>query len=402
MSARPVVTGLGIVAPNGLGTETFWKATLAGDCGIRRIESFDPAFYPSELAGQIRDFEASKHLPDRLLPQTDRVTRLALVAADWALTDAGISGDEYADFDQGVVTSNASGGFEFTYREINKLYKQGPRHVSVYQSFAWFYAANTGQISIRNGMRGPSGVLVGEQAGGLDAVGQARHNLRRGGKLMVTGGMESSFDPWGLISHYASGQVSTCQDPQAAYLPFDVAANGYLPGEGGAIVVLEHADAARARGASSYGRVAGYAATFDPPPGSARPSSLARALALALADAGVTPGEVDAVFADAAGVVELDRAEALALAEVFGPHGVPITATKAANGRLCAGAGPLDVATALLAMRDGVIPPTPNVRVVPDEYRIDLVQEPRTTEIAVAVVVARGRRGFNSAVVLTK
>jgi act minimal PKS chain-length factor (CLF/KS beta) len=402
MSESTVVTGLGIVAPNGQGTETFWKATLAGDSGIRRIERFDPSRYPSQLAGQIRDFEASDHLPDRLLPQTDRVTRLALVAADWALTDAGISGDEYADFDKGVVTSNASGGFEFTHVEASKLWNRGPKHVSVYQSFAWFYAANTGQISIRNGMRGPSGVLVGEQAGGLDAVGQARQNLRRGGKLMVTGGVESSFDPWGLLSHYASGQVSTCRDPEAAYLPFDVAANGYLPGEGGAILVLERADAARARGAGVYGRVAGYAATFDPPPGSQRPPSLARALVLALADAGVAAGEVDVVFADSAGVVELDRAEASALADVFGPHGVPVTATKAGNGRLCSGAGPLDVATALLAMRDGVIPPTPNVRLVPDEYVIDLVLGPRTAEVEVAVVLARGRYGFNSAVVLTK
>jgi minimal PKS chain-length factor (CLF/KS beta) len=402
MSEPAVVTGLGIVAPNGVGTESFWKATLAGECGIRRIEHFDPARYPSQLAGRIRDFEASEHLPHRLLPQADRVTRLAMVAADWALTDAGISGDEYADFEQGVVTSNASGGFEFTHGEVSKMYNRGPQHVSVYQSFAWFYAANTGQISIRRGLRGPSGVLVGEQAGGLDVVGQARRNLRRGAKLMVTGGVESSFDPWGMLCHYASGQVSTCRDPQAAYLPFDVAATGCLPGEGGAILVLERADTARARGAPGYGHIAGYAATFDPPPGSARPPGLARALVAALADAGVTPGEVDAVFADSAGVVEHDRAEALVLAGVFSPHGVPVTTTKAGNGRLCSGAGPLDVATALLAMRDGVIPPTPNVRSVPEDYQIDLVLEPRTAEVAVAVVLARGRHGFNSAVVLTK
>ncbi|WP_028936629.1 ketosynthase chain-length factor [Pseudonocardia spinosispora] len=397
-----VVTGIGVLAATGLGVDAYWKATLAGESGIRRLERFDPARYSAELAGQVPDFEVADHLPSRLIPQTDRVTRLALVAADQALADAGVGAASYADFEMGVVTSNGSGGFEFTHTEINKLWTQGPGRVSVYESFAWFYAANTGQISIRNGMRGPSGVLVAEQAGGLDAIGQARRNLRRDAKLMITGGVESSFDPWGWVSHCASGQVSTDRDPATAYLPFDTGARGYVPGEGGAILVVERADAADARGASSYGRIAGHASTFDPPPDSGLPSNLGRALTLALADAGVAPGDVDAVFADSAGVPDLDRVEAAALAEVFGPSGVPVTAPKSGSGRLCAGGGPLDVATALLAMRDEVIPPTPNVRSVPAEYRIDLVLEPRSAGLGVVVVLARGRGGFNSALVLTK
>jgi act minimal PKS chain-length factor (CLF/KS beta) len=400
-----LVTGLGVIAANGAGAESFWKATLAGECGIRRLERYDTDRYPAQLAGQVPDFVAAQHLPSRLLPQTDRVTRLALVAADWALADAGIESAEetgYDDFDMGVVTSNGSGGFEFTHTEINKLWTQGPERVSVYESFAWFYAANTGQISIRNGMRGPSGVLVADQAGGLEAIGQARRNLRRGTKLMLTGGVESSFDPWGWVSHFASGQVCTDADPATAYLPFDAAAHGYVPGEGGAILVLEQADAARARGVTGYGRVAGYAATFDPPPSANRSSNLARAMELALADAEVTADQVDVVFADAAGLPERDRAEADAITKVFGPTGVPVSAVKAGNGRLCAGGGPLDVATALLAMRDGVVPPTPHVTEVPDEYRLDLVLQPRTARLDTALVVARGRGGFNAALVLTK
>lgn len=330
------------------------------------------------------------------------MTRLALVAAERSLADAGVQEGDYADFDTGVVTSNASGGFEFTHVEIKKLWTEGPQRVSVYESFAWFYAANTGQISIRHGLRGAGGVLVAEQAGGLDAIGQARRNLRAGAKLMITGGVESSFDPWGWVSHLASGQVSTAADPAAAYLPFDTRACGYLPGEGGALLTVERADAARARAATGYGRIAGYAATFDPPPGSGAPPNLERALRNALADAQLTPDQVDVVFADAAGVAELDRAEAAAIAAVFGPHALPVTAPKAGCGRLCAGGGPLDVATALLAMRDGVVPPTPNVRSVPDDYLIDLATEPRPARIRAAVVLARGRGGFNSALVLTR
>ncbi len=402
MTATAIVTGIGVVAPNGMGTDEYWKATLAGRTGIRRLERYDPSRYSAQLAGQIAGFEAADHLPDRLLPQTDRVTRLALAAADWALADAGFDSGQHGEFDMGVVTSNASGGFEFTHRETNKLWNRGPQHVSVYESFAWFYAANTGQISIRNGMRGSSAVLIGEQAGGLDVVGHARRSLRAGATLMVTGGVESSFDPWGWVSHLACGDVSTRRDPESAYLPFDADANGYVPGEGGAILVLEREDSAP--GSSTvYGRVAGYAATFDPRPGSARPPGLARAAALALADAGIAPSDVDVVFADAAGVADRDQAEAEAIAEVFGPFGVPVTAPKACNGRLYAGGPPLDLVAALLSMRDGVIPPTPHVRKVPEKYRIDLVcQTPRERDVAAALVLARGRGGFNAAVVVTK
>lgn len=402
MTATAIVTGIGVVAPNGLGTDQYWKATLAGRTGIRSLERYDPSRYPAQLAGQISDFEAADHLPNRLLPQTDRVTRLALTATDWALTEAGVHGGQHGEFTMGVVTSNASGGFEFTHTEINKLWRRGPKHVSVYESFAWFYAVNTGQISIRNGMRGPGAVLVSEQAGGLDAIGHARRGLRGGATLMVTGGVDSSLDPWGWVSHLASGDLSTRRDPQSAYLPFDADANGYVPGEGGAILILERAEDACSV-TTGYGRLAGHAATFDPKPGSARPLGLARAAALALADAGLGPSDVDVVFADAAGIVDRDRAEAQAIAELFGPFGVPVTAPKACNGRLYAGGPPLDLVAALLSMRDGVIPPTPHVRTVPDEYRIDLVCEtPRKCDVAVAVVLARGRGGFNAAVVVTK
>ena len=277
----------------------------------------------------------------------------------------------------------------------------GGRRVSVYESFAWFYAANTGQISIRKGMRGASGVLVADQAGGLDAIGQARRNLRNGTKLILTGGLDSSLDPWGWLSHFSSGEVSTAEEASSAYLPFDATAHGYVPGEGGAILVLEHSDSGRLP-ANRYGMVAGYAATFDPPPGSGRPPNLTRALRLALADAGVEPGQVDVVFADGAGVPGRDRSEAQTITEVFGPKRVPVTVPKAGVGRLLAGGGPLDVVTALLAIRDGVIPPTPHTRTVPNEYAIDLVLERRQAAVGVAVVLARGRGGFNSALVITR
>ncbi|MFF9849269.1 ketosynthase chain-length factor [Streptomyces litmocidini] len=401
---RVVVTGLGVTAPGGIGTEHYWKSLLTGENGIGELSRFDASRYPSRLAGQIDDFEASDHLPGRLLPQTDVSTRYALVAADWALADAGVGPDAgFEDYDLGVVTSTAQGGFDFTHREFRKLWSQGPEYVSVYESFAWFYAVNTGQISIRNTMRGPSAALVGEQAGGLDAIGHACRTVRRGTRLVLTGGVDSALDPWGYASQLAGGLVSTVADPERAYLPFDAEASGYVPGEGGAVLIVEDADSARERGVERiYGEIAGYAATFDPAPGSGRPPALGRAAELALAQAGLTPSDVSVVFADGAGVPDLDRAEAEAISRLFGPHGVPVTAPKALTGRLCAGGGPTDLVAALLALRDQVIPATGRTARVPDAYRLDLVTgQPREAALSTALVLARGRHGFNSAVVLT-
>jgi act minimal PKS chain-length factor (CLF/KS beta) len=397
-----VITGIGVTAPNGVTVEEYWSAVLSGRSGIREVTGFDPSVYPARLAGQIVDFDDTEGLPGRLLPQTDRVTRLALRAADDALTDAGVDPTALPDYGMGVMMSNSAGGHEFTHREFDKLWVKGPEYVSVYESFAWFYACNSGQVSIRHGMRGPSAVVVGEQAGGLDALGHARRGLRRGTQLMLTGGLDSALDPWGFVSHLASGKVSLAADPARAYLPFDAQANGYVPGEGGAVLVLEDAERARERGATrTYGELAGYAATFDPAPGLSRQPGLRRAAELALADAGVPASAVDVVFADAAGVPELDRREAEAITGLFGAYGVPVTAPKALVGRLYAGGAPLDVATALLSIRDDVLPPTPHTTDLPDDYGLDLVRDtPREARVRCALVLARGHHGFNSAAVV--
>jgi act minimal PKS chain-length factor (CLF/KS beta) len=395
------VTGIGVAAPNGLGVEAFWAATCAGKSGIGRISRFDPSGYPVRLAGEVPDFEAVEHLPSRLLPQTDHMTRLALVAAAEALADADFVIDESSEFGVGVVTASSAGGFEFGQKELQALWSQGSRYVSAYQSFAWFYAVNTGQISIRHGLRGHSGVLVTEQAGGLDALAQARRQVRKGASLVLGGGVDGAICPWGLTAQLTSGRLSTDEDPSTAYRPFDPSAAGHVPAEGGALLTLERTSAARARGARSYGEIAGYAATFDPPPGSGAEPGLRRAIVLALDDAGVPASEVDVVFADAAALPELDRAEVQALVAVFGVRGVPVTAPKALLGRLAAGAGSLDVACALLSMRDGLVPPTVGVA-VDAGYGLDLVTEARALRPAVALVLARGHGGFNSALVVRR
>nr|APD71915.1 type II polyketide synthase 2 [Streptomyces sp.] len=400
-ASTAVVTGLGVAAPNGLGTEEWWAATLRGESGIRPLTRFDAGRYPVRLAGEVPGFVDEEHVSSRLLPQTDRVTRLSLAAAAEALADAGVDPAGLPEYAAGVVTASSAGGFEFGQRELQALWSKGGSHVSAYQSFAWFYAVNSGQISIKHELRGASGVLVSEQAGGLDAVAHARRQLRKGARLVVTGGLESAVCPWGWAAHLATGELSTREDPARAYVPFDEDAAGHVVGEGGALLVLEDADFARERGARTYGTVAGCAATFDPAPGRGAPR-LADAARLALADAGVTPADVDVVFADAAGGRAADRAEAEALTGLFGPYGVPVTAPKTMTGRLSAGGSSLDLAAALLALRDQVVPPTTNVARLAADCPLDLVTgSPRTgVTLRTALVLARGRGGFNSATVV--
>ncbi|HET9142517.1 ketosynthase chain-length factor [Actinophytocola sp.] len=398
---QPVITGIGVVAPTGIGTQAHWQATIAGKSGIGQITRFDPSRYPVKVAGEVPGYQAKGRVPGRLIPQTDHWTHMGLTAAEDALADAAIDPALLPEFEMAVVTASSSGGTEFGQREIERLWASGPQFVGAYQSIAWFYAATTGQISIRHGMRGPCGVLSCEQAGGLDTLGQARRLLAGDIRMVVAGGTDASLCPYGLSAQLSTGRLSERDDPTGAYLPFDEEADGYVPGEGGAILILERADEAARRGARVYGSVAGYAATFDPPPGSPRPPGLRRVIEQALADAETSPAEVDVVFADATGTQAADHAEAAAISAVFGPRAVPVTAPKTLTGRLYGGGAALDVATALLALGDGVIPATVGTSRLADGIELDLVLDrPRVKPLRTALVLARGYGGFNAAVVL--
>lgn len=401
MTTSVVITGMGIVSPLGIGVPAFAEATYLSTSAVRPIEHFDTSSFSASLAGQVVGFSPSEHLTSRMIAQTDRVTQFALLASDQALTDAKLDLSLLDEHAVGVVTSNATGGFDFTHREMRKLWTRGPDAVSVYQSFAWFYAVNTGQISIRHRLKGPSSVLVSDQAGGLDAIAHGRRTVRRGAAASVVGGVESSFDPWGWTSHCASGRLSQASQPENGYLPFDVRANGHVPCEGGALLVLEAEEAARSRAPEQiHARVAGHGATFD---GAEGHDGLRRAAETALADAGRTPADVDLVLADAAGVSELDEREATAIGELFGPFGVPVSAPKTMIGRALAGAGAIDVVWAVLAITQNLIPPSIYVTRIPESYQLDLVtRAPRAAPVDTVLVLSRGHGGFNSALVLEK
>ncbi|MCZ2524626.1 ketosynthase chain-length factor [Streptomyces sp. HB2AG] len=401
---RTALTGMGVVAPNGVGADAFWKATKEGVSVLDPISREGCEHLPLKVAGEIRSFDPASVIEGRYLVQTDRFTHLAMAAADLALEDARLDTADGSPFAVGVVTATGSGGGEFGQHELQRLWGQGPRFVGPYQSIAWFYAASTGQISIRGGFKGPCGVVASDEAGGLDALAHARRGIRRGTDAMVVGAAEAPLAPYSIVCQLGYDELSRSADPARAYLPFSADACGFVPAEGGAMFVAEEESAARRRGVPVRAVVAGHGATFTGTAGWERSrEGLARAVRTALEDAACAPEEVDVVFADALGVPEADRAEALAITDALGPHGsrVPVTAPKAGTGRAYCGTALLDTAAAVLAMEHGVVPPTPGVTDVCHD--IDLVTGlARTAELRTALVLSRGLMGSNSALVLRR
>jgi minimal PKS chain-length factor (CLF/KS beta) len=406
---RVVFTGIGVVAPTGLNAADWWNATQQGTSGIKPIERFDASKYETRLAGEVDGFDPNEFIEQRLVVQTDRWTWMALAAAQMAFDDASFDPAAYDPYSMSVITASGSGGNEFGQREIQSLWGKGPIYVGAYQSIAWFYAATTGQIGIKHNMKGASGVVLAEGAGGLEAVAQTRRAIRRGVDTVVTGGLEAPIGPYALACQLRNGRLSSADDPADAYRPFDKRANGYVPGEGGAIVLAESLDRAQERGAPQlYGEIVGYGATNDayhygkPAPDGRQ---FARAMSLALENAGVGPEDVDVVFADAAGLPEDDAIEVKAIKEVFGKRAteVPVTAPKTMVGRLYAGGASLDLAAALLAMRDGAIPPTINLDEPADGNDLDFVTgSAREAQVDTVLINARGYGGFNAALVLRR
>ncbi|MCX5015593.1 ketosynthase chain-length factor [Streptomyces sp. NBC_00555] len=406
MTSRTVITGIGVVAPNGVGADAFWKATQSGLSVLDRVTRAGCEHLPLRVAGEVRGFDPGAMVEDRFLVQTDRFTHHALAAADLALEDARLGRADYeADpFSVGVVTAAGSGGGEFGQRELQRLWDQGPRYVGPYQSIAWFYAASTGQISIRRGLKGPCGVVASDEAGGLDAFAHAARAIRQGSRAMLVGATEAPLAPYSIVCQLEYEGLSTRDDPERAYRPFTAQACGYVPAEGGAMFLVEEEAAARGRGATVRAVLAGHAATFT---GTRRPEDagegLAHAIRGALREAGCAPEEVDVVFADALGTPAADAAEAAAIADALGAHGrrVPVTAPKTGTGRAYCAAPALDTAAAVLALEHGVVPPTPNVFDVCHDLDV-VTSGARSADLRTALVLSRGRMGSNSALVLRK
>lgn len=403
-----MVTGLGVVAPSGMTVREHWETVTQQRNRLRRITSFDPSPYVTTIAGEVDGFDITDRVDGRLVVQTDRWTWLAFVAAQQAFDDARLDPAELDPYTLSVMLASSSGGNNFGQRELQRLWSQPDRTVGAYQSIAWFYAATVGQLCIRHQAKGQSSVPVSEGAGGLDSLAHAARMIRRSSSAVaLAGGLEAPLSPYALACQQRSGWLSTATDPERAYLPFDRDACGYVPGEGGAVLVVESLDHAMARQAPViYGEIAGWAATHDGEhtrrAGAGSVRQYARAIRTALQRAELGPEEVDLFVPDALAVPGYDESEAAAVREVFGQRRVPTTSHKALVGRMYQGGSALDVVSALLAMRTGVVPVCAGVRRPGSGRELDFVDSTGPGAAEVIVVAARGFDGFNSALVLRR
>ncbi|HEX4834550.1 MAG TPA: beta-ketoacyl synthase N-terminal-like domain-containing protein [Trebonia sp.] len=405
MSARTVITGLGVVAPSGTSAAEHWATVTAGTSRLGPIQAFDASGYQVRIAGEVPAVDIPGSMEGRLMVQTDRWTQLAFVAVEGALADAALELPHEDPYQVSVAMASSSGGNQFGQRELQRLWGQPSRTVGAYQSIAWFYAATVGQLSIRHQAKGPCSVLAAESAGGLDSLAHAARTIGRGGSVVLAGGLEAPLSPYALACQMGSGLLTADDDPASAYRPFDATASGYVPGEGGAVLIAESLDHARARNAPAiYAEIAGWGMTHDARHASRDPGhqQYARSMRLALERAGTAPHEVDLVIPDAMGVLGYDRSEARAISAVFGSRGVPVSTQKSLTGRLYQGGAALDVVTALMAMREQVIPPVTGLTGPAAEYDLDFVRTARETPVNKVLVCARGYDGYNSSVLLRR
>jgi len=398
---RVVVTGLGVVAPNGLGKDAFWQACLHGVSGIRPVQRFAVENLPIGVAGEIPDFRAEDYLDRKWVRRSDRVTHLASVAVAEALRDAQLDLSRLDSRRVGCVLANTLGGVEYALAQIDAFSTQGPRAMSPYTAIAWLQVANVGQVSLRYGLQGYSKTPVSDTAGGLEALGMAAHAIGRGAvDVLLAGGSEALVHPFFLLIFGPSGYSAPGHDPQA-YRPFDRRATGLLLAEGAGVCVLEEYEHARRRQAPIYGEILGVGQTSDaclPFPRISIGTYYAQAMHQALAQAHLGPDAVDYFHLDGRATPQADHAEVQALRTVFGARlpALPVSVPRTMFGHSYAAAGALDLILTLLALQDQYIPPTLNCEQLDPRYELDLVRDRgRPFAGSTALIGGRGLSGSN-------
>lgn len=398
---RVVVTGMGVVASNGIGCEAFWQASLRGQSGLKPLRRFPTADLPIQVAGELADFEAEAYLPRKFVQRTDRVTHFTCVAVDEALCNAQLDLASEDPTRVGAVIANTMGGVDFVLEQIEALYTRGPRAMSVYTAIAWLQVANVGQISLRHNVQGYCKTPVNDLAGGLEAMLMATQAIRRGAAdILIVGGSEALLHPCFLLLFGQSDLCAPGDDPRA-YRPFDRRACGLLLAEGSGICILEEYEHARRRQAPIYGEILGTGATNDasgpltPTPDGTR---YAHAMRLALREAALQPGEIDYFSLDGRAHPTADLAEVAALREVFGAHlsDLPVSVPRTASGHSYAAAGALDTITTLLALRAQQIPPILNCEQLAPACPLNLIREQaQPFNGSTALIGARSISGTN-------
>ncbi|HEX6700644.1 MAG TPA: beta-ketoacyl-ACP synthase II [Gaiellaceae bacterium] len=403
---RVVVTGLGAVTPLGLDAQSTWRAALAGESGVDFIQAFDPSGYPVRIAAEVKGFDPTTVASPKELRKLDRNVVLALGAAKEAVGDGGLNG--FDPYRVGIVFGSAIGGIGGIEEQDGVLRERGPDRVSPNFIPNVLVDSASGQLAISLGIRGPNYAVVSACATGSHAVGEAAELIKRGDcDAVLAGGTEACITPLILAGFCAMrGLVAEDEHPERASRPFDARRAGFVMGEGACVLVLEELEAAQARDATIYAEVLGYGASNDahhmaqPEPEATGVAEMMRA---ALRRANVEPERVGYVNAHGTSTPLGDAAETKAIKDVFGAHAyeLAVSSTKSMMGHTFGAAGAIEAMMCVLALHEGVLPPTINYREKDPACDLDYVpNEARETQVEVALSNAMGLGGHNGCVLL--
>jgi 3-oxoacyl-[acyl-carrier-protein] synthase II len=406
---RVVVTGIGAVTPLGNDVETTWKGILEGKSGVGPMTRVNADEYPAKVAAEVKDFNPEAFMDKKDARKMDRFTQFAVASALMAVQDANLTINEENSHRVGVWIGSGIGGMETFENQFEIFQKRGYKRVSPFFVPMLIPDMATGQVSIILGARGFNSCTVTACATGTNSIGDAFKVIQRGdADAMVTGGAEAPITKMSVAGFCANTALSTNPDPKTASRPFDKNRDGFVIGEGAGIVVLEELEHALARGAKIYAEIVGYGATGDayhitaPAPGG---EGGARAMKMAINDAGLAPEDIDYVNAHGTSTDYNDKYETLAVKEVFGDHAYKfaISSTKSMTGHLLGAAGGVEAIFTVLAMRDSILPPTINYETPDPECDLDyVVNTARTKESKAAMSNSLGFGGHNATIVFKK
>jgi 3-oxoacyl-[acyl-carrier-protein] synthase II len=407
---RVVITGIGAVTPIGHGREPFWQGVLRGRSAVRRVSAFDVSTYRCQVAAEVQDFDPTPYLDRKQLRRLDRYSQFAVCTAKMAVADAGLHLDEEPHDQVGVCIGSALGGMITAEEQHGEFATRGIGAVSPMLAVTVFGAAASCNIAIEFGITGPNSANCNSCAAGAIAIGDALRLIQRGeAEVMLAGGVEAPIAPLSFGAFSVIRAMSKRNhDPQRASRPFDKGRDGFVMGEGAAILVLEEVAHAVRRGARIYGEVLGYSLTNDAYHMSAphpTGSSAARAIDLALRDAGLHPEEIDYINAHGSSTPLNDRTETLAIKQVFGEHAhrIPISGTKGLYGHPLGASGAIEAAIGALSLMHDYLPPTVNYEVPDPECDLDYLPNiGRAAHVRYLLSNSFGFGGINACLVLAR
>ena len=409
MSRRVVVTGLGAITPIGNNVEAFWNGLKEKKVGIGPITYFDTADYKAKLAGEVKDFDPKKYMDPKAAKRMEKFCQFAVCAAKEAIEDAGLNMEQEDPFRVGVSVGSGIGSLQSVEREYSKMLQKGPNRVNPLLVPLMISNMAAGNVSIQFGMRGKCINVVTACATGTHSIGEAFRTIQYGdADVMIAGGTEASITPIGVAGFTALTALSTSEDPMRASIPFDKDRNGFVMGEGAGIVVLESLEHAQARGAKIYAELAGYGATGDAyhiTSPAEDGSGAAKAMEMAIADAGLKPEDVDYINAHGTSTHHNDLFETKAIKLALGDHAgnVKINSTKSMIGHLLGAAGGVEFITCVKSIEEGFVHATAGLQEEDPECDLDYTKgEGVSMNVNCALSNSLGFGGHNATLLVKK